>query len=151
MLVEVIAAIAVVGVGLAAFASGIPVAAMAVSEGAQHSTATFLAAARLEEVRGAEWRAEPALDRLGLSIGPLVAPQLNGTITFPDEAALANPYAGFARRIRILDCGLPPGCGAATSPLLRQVTVTVAYRPVTASGLAASDKSVSLTTLVAQR
>jgi len=151
MLLEVIAAIAVVAVGLTAFASGLPVAAMAVSEGAQHSTATFLAAARVEEVRGAEWRAAPALDRLGLSIGLLFAPQINGAVTFPDEAALANPYEGYARRVRILDCGLPPGCGAVTSSLLRQVTVTVAYRPVTAAGLAATDKSVSLTTLVAQR
>lgn len=151
MLVEVIAAIAVVAVGLTAFASGIPVAAMAVSEGAQHSTATFLAAARLEEIRGAEWRVAPAFDRLGLSTGPLSAPQINGTITFPDETALANPYARYARRVRIADCGLLPGCGAVTSPLLRLVTVTVTYRPVAASGLAASDKSVSLTTLIAQR
>ena len=49
MLLEVIAAIAVVALGLTAFASGIPIAAMAVSDGAELSTATFLAAARMEE------------------------------------------------------------------------------------------------------
>ena len=134
MLVEVIAAIAVVALGLTAFASGIPVAAMAVSEGAQLSTATFLAGARLEEVRGAEWRGS-GLDNLG----------------FPDEATLPDPHTRYARQVRAVDCGVPPGCGAVTSPLLRQITVTVAYRPVTALGLAAGSKTVSLTTLVTRR
>lgn len=135
MLLEVIAALAVVALGLTAFASGIPAAAMAVSEGAQLSTATFLAAARMEEVRGVEWRAGSIVD--GLS--------------FPDEAALPDPYAHYARQVRMVDCGVTPGCGAVTSPLLRQITVTVAYRPVTALGLAAGSKTVSLTTLVTSR
>ena len=137
MLLEVIAAIAVVALGLTAFASSIPVAAMAVSEGARLSTATFLAAERMEEVRAVEWRAGSAPQGLSL--------------TFPDEAALPSPYAAYSRRVRIVDCGAPPGCGAVTSTFLRQVTVTVAYRPVTASGLGAGDKTASLTTLITQR
>lgn len=137
MLIEVIAAIAVVALGLSAFASSIPVASMAVSEGAQLSTATFLAAERMEEIRAAEWRAGSARQR------PSVA--------FPDEAALPSPYAAYGRQVRIVDCGVPPGCGAATSPFLRQVTVRVAYRPGTASGLGAYDKAASLTTLIAER
>jgi hypothetical protein len=137
MLLEVIAAIAVVAVGLTAFASGIPVASMAVSEGARLSTATFLAAERLEELRAGVWRTGSAFHNLA--------------VAFPDEAALPNPYAAYSRQVRIIDCGVPPGCGAVTSTLLRQITVTVAYRPVTASGLGASDKAVSLTTLLAER
>jgi hypothetical protein len=137
MLLEVIAAIAVVALGLTAFAAGVPVAAMAVSEGARLSTATFLAAERMEEVRAVEWRAGSAFQNLNL--------------TFPDESALPNPYAAYSRQVRIVDCGVPPGCGAVTSTILRQVTVTVAYRPVTASGLGASDKAVSLTTLITER
>ena len=133
MLLEVIAAIAVVALGLTAFASGIPVAALAVNEGAQLSTAIFLAAARMEEIRMAQWNAGFA--------GLLV----------PDEAALPDPYARYARQVRMVDCGVPPGCGAITSPLLRQITVTVAYRPVTAFGVAADAKTVSLTTLATQR
>lgn len=135
MLLEVMAAIAVVTLGLTAFASGLPVAAMAVSEGAQLSTATFLAAARMEEIRRAEWRAGPVVD----------------DSSFPDEAALPEPYARYARRVRMVDCGVPPGCSAITSPHLRQITVTVAYRPVTALGLATGHKNVSLTTLAARR
>ncbi len=135
MLLEVIAALAVVALGLTAFASGIPVAVMAVSEGAQLSTATFLAAARMEEVRGAGWRAGSVL----------------GDLTFPDEPALPDPYARYARRVRMVVCDVPPGCGAVISPFLRQITVTVAYRPITALGVATDSKTVSLTTLTAQR
>jgi len=151
MLAEVLAAVAVVAIGLSALASAIPVAGAAVSEGARLSTATFLASARLEEIRAAAWSATPAVDRLGVSGAPLSPPESEGATTFADETALPDPYAGYSRQVRILDCGLPPGCGAVTSVRLRQVTVTVAYRPVTATGVAAIDKSVSVTTLVAQR
>src|SRR6266545_3933583 len=129
MLAEVLAAVAVVAIGLSALASAIPVAGAAVSEGARLSTATFLAGARLEEIRAAAWSATPAVDRLGVSGAPLSPPESEGATTFADETALPDPYAGYSR----------------------QVTVTVAYRPVTATGVAAIDKSVSVTTLVAQR
>jgi hypothetical protein len=151
MLAEVLTAVALVAIGLAALASAIPVAGAAVSEGAKLSTATFLASARLEEIRAATWSAAPRVDRLGVSGAALSAPQNGGTTTFADEAALPYPYAGYSRRVRVFDCGTPPGCGAVTSGRLRQVTVTVAYRPVTASGLAPLDKPVSVTTLVAER
>jgi hypothetical protein len=151
MLAEVLAAVAVVAIGLSALTSAIPVAGTAVSEGAKVSTATFLANARLEEIRTAAWSATPPVDRLGVSGAPLSPPQSGNTTTFADEAVLPDPYAGYSRQVRVLDCGLPPGCGAVTSGRLRQVTVTVAYRPVTARGLAELDKTVSVTTLVAQR
>ena len=151
MLAEVLAAVAVVAIGLSALTSAIPVAGTAVSEGAKVSTATFLANARLEEIRTAAWSATPPVDRLGVSGAPLSPPQSGNTTTFADEAVLPDPYSGYSRQVRVLDCGLPPGCGAVTSGRLRQVTVTVAYRPATARGLAALDKTVSVTTLVAQR
>jgi len=136
MLLEVIAAIALVAFGLTAFVAGLPVAAMSVTEGAQRSTATFLATARLDEIRAAGWRDGSLLDR------PASA--------FPDEPALPAPYTNYARQVRSVDCGVAPGCGA-TTPLLRQVTVTVAYRPLTAVGLAADSKTVSVTALIARR
>jgi hypothetical protein len=151
MLTEVLAAVAVVAIGLSALASAIPVAGVAVSEGARLSTATFLAGARLEEIRAAAWSATPPVDRLGVSGAPLSPPRSGDAITFADEAALPDPYAGYSRQVRIVDCGMPPGCGPVISARLRQVTVTVAYRPVTASGVAALDKTASVTTLVAQR
>ena len=88
-----------------------------------------------------------------MSSCPVLTP--NGTVgsttTFADEARLPDPYAGYSRRVRIFDCGLPPGCGAVISTRIRQVTVTVAYRPTTTSGTASLDKTVLVTTLVAQR
>ena len=134
MLLEAIAAAGIVALGLVAFLSGLPTAAMAVSEGAQLSTATFLATSRLEEVR-----------RLAWSGGALEG------FVFPDEPALAGPYSGYSRQVRIADCSAPPGCSSITSPLIRQVTVTVGYRPLAASGLAADSKAVSLTTLITSR
>src|SRR5215813_12057289 len=134
MLLEAIAAAGIVALGLVAFLSGLPAAAMAVSEGAQLSTATFLAASRLEEVRRLAWS--------GVALHPRA---------LPAERALAEPYAGYSRQVRIADCSVPPGCGAIAAPLIRQVTVTVAYRPLTASGLAGESKAVTLTTLVASR
>src|ERR1700693_3742567 len=105
MLAEVLAAVALVAIGLSALASAIPVAGAAVSEGAKLSTATFLAGARLEEVRAATWSAAPPVDRLGVSGAAPSAPQNGGTTTFADEAALPGPYAGYGRRVRILQCG----------------------------------------------
>ena len=151
MLAEVLAAVAVVAIGVSALISVLPVAGMAVSEGAKLSTATFLAGARLEEVRAAAWTETPAVDRLGVSGAVPSAPQNGGTTTFADETALPAPYAGYSRQVRIHDCGVPPGCGAVTSARLRQVTITVAYRPITPSGVASRDKAVTVTTLVAQR
>ena len=151
MLIEVLAAVAVVAIGLSALTSSLPVTGAAVSEGARLSTAAFLATARLEEVRAAGWSAAPPVDRLGVSSGHLSPPQSGGITTFPDEAALPDPFAGYSRQVRVLDCAMPPGCGAVTSAGLRQVTVTVAYRPIAASGLAALDKAVSVSTLVAKR
>jgi len=134
MLLEAVAAAGIVALGLVAFLSGLPTATMAVSEGAQLSTATFLAASRLEELRGLAWSGV-ALDTRALA----------------DEPALGEPYTRYSRQVRIADCSVPPGCGAIASPLIRQVTDTVAYRPLTASGLAGESKAVTLTTLVASR
>lgn len=136
MLLEVIAAVAVVAFGLTAFVSGLPVAAISVSDGAQRSTATFLAAARMDEIRAAAWRDGSVLDR--------------SVSAFPDEPALPAPHAGYARQVRTVDCSVAPSCGT-TAPGLREVTVTVAYRPLTAVGLAADPKRVSITALVARR
>lgn len=151
MLTEVLAAIAVVALGLAALASAIPVAAGAVSEGGQLSTATFLASARLEQVRAAVWSEKPLVDLLGVSADAVTPPRSAGLPSFPDEPSLAPLYRGFSRQVRILDCGTPPGCSGVVSSRLRQITVRVAYRPVTVTGVASTDKTVSLTTLVSER
>ena len=151
MLADILAAVAVLALGLTALVSSIPVSGAAVSEGSQLTTATFLASARLEEARAGAWSSSPAVDRLGVSAHPGAEPRASGIPTFPDESPLTPPYGRFSRDVRISDCAAAPGCAGIVSPRLRQITVRVSYRPVSAAGVAASDKTISLTTLVAER
>src|SRR5262244_1471571 len=105
-LVEVMIAAAIVTVGLAGISGALEVAAHGVQEGRQLSTAAFLANERLEQVRAARWEAgPPAADALGVSPTSSAAPT-----TFPDEGELAGAYAGYARTVRIVDCGGGGGC-----------------------------------------
>ena len=149
-LAEVLVAIAIIGVGLAALASAIPLSAYGIQEGNQLSTATFLANQRLEQVRNAAWTQTPAVDNLGVSASSTAAPQSSGTTTFPDEAAVTS-YTDYARTVRITDCSAGGGCQGVASATLRQVTVTVSYRPLTGVGQATAVKPVSVTMLVARR
>jgi hypothetical protein len=148
VLADVLAAVAVLALGLTALVSSIPVSGAAVSEGSQLTTATFLASA---EARAAAWSSSPAVDRLGVSASPGEEPRASGIPTFPDESPLTPPYGRFSRDVRISDCAAAPGCAGIVSPLLRQITVRVSYRPVSAAGVASTDKTISLTTLVAER
>src|SRR5262245_49801687 len=134
-LVEVLVAIGIIGVGLAALASAIPISTYGIQEGNQLSTATFLANQRLEQVRNAAWSTNPAVDNPGVSASSTAAPQSGGTTTFPDEAAVTS-YTQYARTVRIADCGSGGGCQGVTSSTIRQVTVTVSYRPLTGVGQA---------------
>jgi len=152
-LAEVLAAAAVVGIGLVALASAIPLAAYGIQEGNQLSTATFLANQRMEQVRSASWTTLPAADNLGSSPSTLTAPQSGGATTFPDESPLAAPYGGYTRTVRVTDCGVGGGCSGITNAGLRQVTVSVRYTPLTGVGQAASGttKSAVVTMYIAQR
>ena len=150
-LAEILVAIGIIGVGLAALASAIPISTYGIQEGSQLSTATFLANQRLEQVRNAVWSQNPAVDNLGVSASASAAPQSGGTTTFPDEAALAAPYSQYARQVRIADCSAGGGCQSIVSDKLRQVTVTVSYRPLTGVGQASAVKPVVVTMLIARR
>ncbi len=161
---EIAIAIAVIGVGLVALSSAIPLAAYGIQEGNQLSTATFLANQRMEQVRNAQWlAAQPpppaapvlsAVDKLGVSASATAVPVGDGgVITFPDENPLAAPYTNYNRTVRITDCSVAPGCGGIVNAGLRQVTVTVSYRPMTGFGLAPAitAKSATITMYIAQR
>jgi type II secretory pathway pseudopilin PulG len=153
-LAELLIAMAVLSLGLAALMSVVPVASYGVQDGNQTSTATFLAQQRLEQVRNATWNA--TVDCVGLSPNATSppAPSPAGTcdptiVTYPDEASVTG-FAQYSRAVRITDCGVTP-CGAVTSSSMRLVTVTVTYRPLSAAGGSNSNTSVTLEWLVAQR
>ena len=150
-LAEILVAIVILGVGLAALASAIPLSNYGMQEGSQLSTATFLATQRLEQVRNAKWEVSPALDNLGVSSPSTAAPQSGGVTTFPDESPVAAPYTAYTRQVRIIDCSVGAGCAGVVHADIRQVVVTVGYRPLTGVGQAVANKSVVVTLLIAKR
>ena len=157
-LAEVLVAVVIIMIALLALLSGIPVASYGIQEGNQLTTATFLANQRLEQVKAATWTACPAADTIGLSASATAAPQAGGVTTFPDENPVAAPYTQYTRQVRITELSAPPvDCVTATTSGnvtgMRQITVTVSYRPMTGVGVAAagSTKSAIVTMLVAQR
>ena len=155
--VEVLLAAAILGIGLTALMSVVPVATYGVQDGNQTSTATFLAQQRLEQVRNASWT-QPT-DCVGLSTNPTAEPTPSGgacagtPVTFADEATVQG-FTQYARTVRITDCGDAANvavCGGLTSTALRLVRVTVTYRPISAAGGSNANTSVTLEWLVAQR
>lgn len=151
---EILIAIVIIGIGLVALSSAIPLAAYGIQEGNQLSTATFLANQRLEQARNAQWIAAPAVDKLGVSASSTAAPVGDGGVTtFPDENPVLAPYTGYNRTVRITDCGLAPGCSGIVGAGLRQVTVTVSYRPMTGFGVApvTTTKSAVVTMYITER
>jgi type II secretory pathway pseudopilin PulG len=156
---EVLIAAAILGLGLAALMSVVPVASYAIQDGNQTSTATYLAQQRLEQVRNAAWMA--TVDCVGLSpdatsppvpfpvgscpfpVGP------NPPETFSDEASVPG-FTQYARAVRISDCGVT-ACDDIMHSAMRLVRVTVTYRPISAAGSSNLNTSVTLEWLVAQR
>jgi len=161
-LAEVVTAALIIGIGLTGLMIVVPISSSGLAEGNQLTTATFLAEERLEHVKNAPWMASPDNDCVG--IGSTAAPRVPltksctngattlaaGDVTFADESSMAAPYTGYSRTVRIDDCAATL-CAGITTAGMRQVTITISYRPLTTAGIAASSKSVTLTMLVAQR
>jgi hypothetical protein len=149
---EIAVAAAALAVGLVAVSAAFPSLGYAIQEGKQLSTATFLATQRLEQVRGARWElGPPAVDELGVSPTSQAAPMSGVVTTFPDEPALPGAYAGYSRSVRIADCSA--GCSGVARADLRQITVSVSYRSMTAGGglAAAGSSAATVTMYVGQR
>jgi prepilin-type N-terminal cleavage/methylation domain-containing protein len=153
-LVEILVASTVMGLGLTGLLSAVPLAGYGLHEGQSLSTATFLANQRLEEVRSAQWTQSPVADSLGVSASSTAAPVAAAIgVTFPDEAPMAAPYAGYTRTVRITDCGVAPGCGGIINSGMRQIVVSVSYTPLTGTGQAAAGttKAATVSLIMAQR
>jgi hypothetical protein len=156
-LMEVMIAVGIIAVGLWALSAAIPLAAYGIHEGSHLSIATFLANQRLEQVRNAGWEGgPPCLDKLGVSASSTAAPVEScggGGTTFPDENPVAAPYTDYSRTVRVTDCGVGGGCNLIVDNDLRQVAVTVTYRPMTGMGLSAAGtaKASTVTMYVAKR
>jgi prepilin-type N-terminal cleavage/methylation domain-containing protein len=174
-LVEILIALAIIGVGLVGVAAVVPISSYGLQEGNQVSTATFLVEQRIEQLKAAAWTASPGVDCLGTSgtsssswsFSGGTAPAPGGTCnptSFADETPtgsttatpptkLSDPYGGYTRQVRIRPCDAGgAGCGI-VDPALRLATVRVSYTPLQAVGGVAttSSKFVELTMLLAQR
>jgi prepilin-type N-terminal cleavage/methylation domain-containing protein len=174
-LMEIMIAVAIIGVGLIALAQVIPLAAYGIHEGSHLSTATFLANQRLEQMRNASWEVgtpltppcvplpppppiatETAVDRLGVSANATAAPISSctgGGVTFPDENPVASPYGAYSRTARVTGCLVAADCNGIVDGDLRKMTVTVTYRPMTGIGLspAGTNKATTVSMYVAKR
>jgi prepilin-type N-terminal cleavage/methylation domain-containing protein len=135
-LVEVLAALTVLSIGVVALIAVLPLASFGVHEGGHRSGATFLALERLEDVRR-------VLDSARAEGDPAAADR----IEFPDEPALPPPHTAFSRSVQVRDCGLETGCAGLQAPGLRQITVTVTYPGTAGSGAGPAHRgAVSLST-----
>ena len=154
--VEILLAVAIIGVALGGLGIVVPVSSYAVQDGNQLSTATFLAEQMLERARAATWTAGPAVDCLGVSTGD-AAPVPTGATChdtaatpFPDEAGVSG-HPQYRRNVRVTSCAVTP-CAGVTSEGMRLVEVTVAYTPLAGAGsVSTSPKTVRLAWLVAQK
>ena len=156
-LAEVLVALPIITIGLLALLSAIPLSTYAIQDGSQTSTATFLANQRLEQVRSAQWTAlcpaAAAVDQLGVSASSTAAPP-----NFADESPMAAPYTSYTRQVRITDSTpSTTACNAAGGITgtygIRRVTVTVTYKPLSATGTNAvtGSRAVVVNMQVAQR
>jgi prepilin-type N-terminal cleavage/methylation domain-containing protein len=155
-LAEILLALAVIGIGLVGLTAVLPVSASSVQEGAQRSTATFLAEQMIERARAAAWNADPPVDCLGVSIGDAAPRPAEATCRgaimsgFPDETQGVAGHPGYARVVRIEACEATPGCAGVTGAGLRRVTVTVRYVPLAGPGAAPAPRTVRLEWLAAR-
>lgn len=162
--VEVIIALGIVTVGLVALIAAMPLSTSLIGESNLKTTATFLAQQRMEQIKNAQWTgATDTLGGAGSNGGAAVAQWPDedyDTIAFPGAANCgATDRSGgcrFRRQVRISDCsvvscsGIP--IGTVSINTLRQVTVTVLFRPLAGTGMTqATEESVELVTLIAKR
>jgi hypothetical protein len=156
-LVDIVAAVAIISIGLVGLAIVIPVASHGVQEGGQLSTATFLAEQMIERARAARWSADPAMDCLGLSAGDSAPiPEeaaCHGSMRtqFPDEAGGISGHPEYERRVRVTDCRVAPGCADVSSAGIRRVTVSVGYTPRVLAGSHSTLRTVQLEWMVSRK
>jgi prepilin-type N-terminal cleavage/methylation domain-containing protein len=137
-LVELLAAVFVISLGLVAVGAGFATAIQGVETGRQQTTATFLAEQRLEQIR-----ATALGDALVACMGFLNIT----TACFPAQAYGSIPSApGYRSTVTVTDFVV----GIAVAR--KRVDVEVFYQPVVAWGVQLSaERSVRLSTLFANR
>jgi prepilin-type N-terminal cleavage/methylation domain-containing protein len=132
-IVEVLVAVVIIAVGLVAIAGGMHLATVGVATGGQHTTASFLAEQRLEDIKAFALSSDT---QQGWS-------NVNGASFGPAEAygSIAG-HPGYRRMTSISAAG-----GSATQKL---ATVSVFWTPVGSAGSQA-ERSVTFSVLLGAR
>jgi prepilin-type N-terminal cleavage/methylation domain-containing protein len=134
-LAELLAAVFVISLGLVAVGAGFATAIQGVETSRQQTTATFLAEQRLEQVHAAA---------LGNSRVACMGFANITTACFPAQAYAGITSApGFRSTVTITDYIVNGNVAR------KRVDVEVFYRPIMAMGVFATERSVRLSTLVA--
>ena len=134
-LAELLAAVFVISLGLVAVGAGFATAIQGVETSRQQTTATFLAEQRLEQVRATA---------LGNSLVACMGFVNITTACFPAQAYAAIPNApGYRSTVTITDYVVNGNIAR------KRVDVEVFYQPIVAWGVLSAERSVRLSTLVA--
>jgi type II secretory pathway pseudopilin PulG len=132
---ELLAAVFVISVGLVAVGAGFATAIQGTETGRQQTTATFLAEQRLEQIRAAA---------LGNSLVACMGFTNITTACFPAQAFGSIASApGYRSTVTITDYVVNGSIAR------KRVDVEVFYQPIVAWGVLAAERSVRLSTLVA--
>jgi prepilin-type N-terminal cleavage/methylation domain-containing protein len=167
-LAEVLVAAVIITLAFVALGRMVPLAGYGVQQGYQASTATFLADQKLELIKDVPWVSAPANDCLGVSASATAAPTVPATATCTfgvttvngggalpwaadeNSTAITN-FSGYARQVRVTDCGSGAGCMGIVDAGMRLVTVIVSYTPMTGIGTATSATGYSVSMLISQQ
>ena len=138
MLAEIVAAVAIVMIGLVAVMQAFPIAAQGMDTGRRQSTADFLAEQKIEEIKA--WSRAPSPK--GFDNMPICNP-CTGAAPFTLEGFNSiSGYADYSRTVIVQN-----GPAANT----RLVRVTLSYRRITGVGVSTGGTQVSAETLIAKR
>ena len=139
-LVEILVAMAIIMVGLAAVMQAFPLGTQGMDTGRRQSTADFLAEQKIEEIRA--WSLAPPPQ--GFDNMPICNP-CNAAAPFNQENFNAIVgYAGYSRTVIVQN---------GPTPNTRLVRVTLSYRRVTSAGVPTGGTvgTVSVETLIGKR
>jgi len=140
-LIEILVAMAIIMVGLAAVMQAFPLGTQGTETGRRGSTAAFLAEQKIEEIRA--WSLAPSPK--GFDNMPICNPCI---FAGPFNLEGFNSIPGYADYSRTVIVQGPPQAPTANTRLVR---VQLDYRRVTSTGVFTGGTQVSVETLIAKR
>lgn len=149
-LAEVLVAVFLIGIGLTGLLSAAPVGVAGMEAGRQQSTALFLAQDKLERIKS--WALSTAAAPAQQGFSTIVAG--GSCFTVGAGPCAADGYGvipGYGRYRRVVTVTPDPATPPPPGHTRTVVTVQVFYRPVSAQGVLATERQVTVSTILALR